>query len=271
MTPAEEILAKSLLRTHFNSAEIRTQIAAEIRRRSVFTARCAQEDFLMGVREAAAEVAGGRINNADFRERMRGALDALGYDPKRGGWLDDPNNDGAPVTGLQNLRSARRLNLIANTQADMAASVARLNAETDGTLFAFPAWRLARYETRAAERKWLERWWNAAEAVDWEGVAPGGEMVALKGSPIWQALGDGEGGYGDTLGNPYPPFAFNSGMDWNPVSRAECAQLGLDPDDGEPVDASLAPSDADIRRAREKYGDDFVDGLLKDLEKYDVD
>jgi hypothetical protein len=54
-----------------------------------------------------------------------------------------------------------------------------------------------------------------------------GRMVALKSSGVWQALGDGAGGYDDTLGNPYPPFAFNSGHDVDGVPRAEAEQLGL--------------------------------------------
>lgn len=54
-----------------------------------------------------------------------------------------------------------------------------------------------------------------------------GRMIALKASPLWQALGEGAGGYEDTLGNPFPPFAFNSGYDQDGVPRAECEQLGL--------------------------------------------
>jgi len=52
-------------------------------------------------------------------------------------------------------------------------------------------------------------------------------MIALKDSPIWQALGDGAGGYRDTLGNPYPPFAFSSGMAWRGVRRERCIEMGL--------------------------------------------
>lgn len=64
----------------------------------------------------------------------------------------------------------------------------------------------------------------------WE--AAGGEliddrMVALKSDPIWQAIGDGDGGYEDTLGNPFPPFAFNSGFMTFEVSRKEAEALGL--------------------------------------------
>jgi hypothetical protein len=54
-----------------------------------------------------------------------------------------------------------------------------------------------------------------------------GRMVALKSSGVWQSLGDGAGGYGDTLGNPFPPFAFDSGMRVDEVSREGAQELGL--------------------------------------------
>jgi DNA-binding transcriptional regulator YdaS (Cro superfamily) len=78
----------------------------------------------------------------------------------------------------------------------------------------------------------------AAEEVAYEGVAQGtmGEMIALKSSPVWKALGNGAGGYRDTLGNPYPPFAFSSGLGWQDVSREKCVRLGLITD-GEKVEA----------------------------------
>ncbi len=83
------------------------------------------------------------------------------------------------------------------------------------------------------EDNWPSRWAAAgAEAgddnwLDWEGDAQGGRGLALKSSGIWQALGDGAGGYDDTLGNPFPPFAFNSGFMTFDVSRKEAVNLGL--------------------------------------------
>lgn len=62
-----------------------------------------------------------------------------------------------------------------------------------------------------------------------------GRMVALKSSGVWQALGDGAGGYDDTLGNPFAPFAFNSGMDCDEVDYDEAVSLGLI-DDGDEVE-----------------------------------
>ncbi|MGN0886658.1 MAG: hypothetical protein ACI4RT_06635 [Candidatus Spyradenecus sp.] len=65
------------------------------------------------------------------------------------------------------------------------------------------------------------------EAVGWQGARKGRRMVALKSSPIWEALGNGAGGFRDTLGNPYPPFAYGSSYEWSELSRAEAQALGL--------------------------------------------
>lgn len=117
---------------------------------------------------------------------------------------------------------------VLRTQSRMAASVARANSQTVGTCYAFPAWELVRYKESRVLRDWKARWKAAGDATGWEGAIRDSDvMVALKNSPIWQALGDGVGGYNDTLGNPYPPFAFSSGMDWSGVRRDECIKLGL--------------------------------------------
>jgi 8-oxo-dGTP pyrophosphatase MutT (NUDIX family) len=82
------------------------------------------------------------------------------------------------------------------------------------------------------DNDWPSRWEAAGgELVD-------GRMVALKSDPIWQALGDGDGGYEDTLGNPFAPFAFNSGFDTDEVSREDAVALGLmdDEDEAKPAD-----------------------------------
>jgi hypothetical protein len=66
-----------------------------------------------------------------------------------------------------------------------------------------------------------------------------GRMVALKSSGVWQALGDGAGGYTDTLGNAFEPFAFNSGVGTDEVSRDEAVELGLMHDDDEVEPAKI--------------------------------
>lgn len=69
-----------------------------------------------------------------------------------------------------------------------------------------------------------------------------GRMVALKSSEVWQALGDGAGDYTDTLGNPFAPFAFNSGFDTDEIDRDEATELGLldEGEDAEPAKINFA-------------------------------
>ncbi|MGN0890524.1 MAG: hypothetical protein ACI4W7_02610, partial [Candidatus Spyradenecus sp.] len=57
----------------------------------------------------------------------------------------------------------------------------------------------------------------------------------------------------DTLGNPYPPFAYGSGMDWTDVSAEEAARLGLEPDGSIP-NVSLSPDDQEVARAIGRSG-----------------
>jgi hypothetical protein len=250
-TPASEILAKAILPTGLSSAELRDTVAPEIRRRSFFSARTAEAEYLQKARQVCADVAAGRIGTAEARFRLERELDALGH-PNAG-------NESGDITDLG---SIARLDLIIDTQRDMAHSVARIQAQTPANLAEFPAWRLTRFGTRRDPRNWAERWAQAAAAVNWDGVARNGEMVALKGSPIWEAIGAGAGDHRDTLGNPYPPFAFNSGMDWESVSRDECEALGLSPDgQKKPKRASLDNTPEDIKRAKKQLGPGYAEDL----------
>ena len=120
-----------------------------------------------------------------------------------------------------------RIDFIAQTQRRMAQSLGQLAAQTPGVLKAFPAWRLVRRGTRMDPRDdWDLRWAAAGTATAWQGACRD-DLVALKSSPIWAALGDGAGGFKDAIGNPFPPFAFGSGMGWIAVGRDEAAELGL--------------------------------------------
>ena len=120
-----------------------------------------------------------------------------------------------------------KIDFIAKTQRRMAQSLGQLAAQTPGQLRRYPAWRLVRGGTRMVPRKdWLRRWVAAGSETGWQGACRD-DFVALKDSPIWAALGSGAGGYRDAIGNPFPPFAFGSGMTWQRVGRAEAAELGL--------------------------------------------
>ena len=245
MKPESIEKIKELLPTSLGSEEIRAEIAADILRRSVFSARMASAAYLKKIREVCTAMSAGTINQADARAQLLTVLEQMGHSP-----LDEG--------GLKNPASIRRLNLILDTQTQMASSVARLSEQTEGTLSQFPAWELTRLETRAVPRAdWAARWRAAGEACGWQGASQGPRMIALKSSPIWAELGNGAGGFSDTLGNPYPPFAYSSGLDWMDVSREDAEKLGLVVADST-VDLqttpSLSPAERDIADAIERYG-----------------
>lgn len=171
------------------------------------------------------------IYEADARELLWKRLDVLGI-----------------RIGSDGFDDIDELTTLLDTQRQMATSVARLQARDADELEDWPAWRLERYGSRRAPREdWAARWHAAGQSVGWQGASKR-HMVALKTSPIWQALGDGAGGFKDTLGNPYPPFAYGSGMDWTDVDAEEAARYGLEPDGLLPK-VSLSPSDQEVARA----------------------
>jgi len=257
MTPAEIERLKDLLPTTLGSAEIREQLAADILRRSVFSAHMASVPYLAKIRDVCSAILDGSINQAEARTRLLTVLHQLGYDTETGN-----------PTDLRDPASERRLNLIVDTQRQMAASVSRLMQQDEGTLEQFPGWELCRMGSRALPRQdWLHRWNAAGESVNWEGAVKHpiyGDVnaygfLALKSSPIWAAIGDGAGGFNDTLGNPYPPFAYSSGMAWLDADRATCERYGLDVRTvAAPSDRpTLSPSEQDILDAIDTYGFDL--------------
>ena len=255
MDAAQVERIKDLLPTGLGTEEIRSEIAADILRRSVLSARTENAAYLARIRDVCAQISAGEINQARARELLLVELERMGHSPLDGG-------------GLRNPASIRRLNLVVDTQAQMAASVSRLMGQDEATVRARPAWRLERTGGRRAPRQdWPARWAAAGEPVGWEGALRGADMVALKSSPIWQALGDGVGGFRDALGNPYPPFAFSSGLSWTGVPRAECVALGLVSEDEAtqaPERPSLSPRDKDILAAVDRLGfslEDLAGGL----------
>lgn len=247
MKPEDIERVKDLLPTSLGSDEIRGKIAADILRRSVFSARMENARYLAKIREVCTAMAAGKINAADARAQLLAVLEQIGHSPQDEG-------------GLRNPASIRRLNLILDTQTQMASSVSRLAEQTDATVNLFPAWELTRLETRAVPRAdWMQRWTAAGDSVGWEGAVKR-PFIALKNSPIWEALGYGVGGFKDTLGNPYPPFAYSSGLDWLDVDRETCEKLGLIKS-GEAVSRplqndvpSLSPGEADIADAIKRFG-----------------
>lgn len=263
MKPEDIIRIKELLPTSLGSAEIREKIAADILRRSLFSARMTSAGYLARLREILEQLMRGAISQSTARDVLEGLLERMGHSMSDGG-------------GLKNPASMRRLNLILETQTQMAASVAKSHNQTASVVNAYPAWALMRLEARRMPREdWLARWnaagsacnWEGARRDPWRGAGTGFAFVALKSSPIWAALGNGAGGFDDTLGNPYPPFAYSSGMGWEDVDRETAEQLGLvHPDEqlaslnGE----SLDPTSDEIAEVARRHGfnfEDFARGL----------
>ena len=262
---AEDIARiKELLPTSLGSNEIRENIAADILRRSIFSSRMTSATYLAKLREVIAQMLEGSISQSTARDVLEGILDSMGHSMQDGG-------------GLTNPASIRRLNLIVETQTQMASSVAKSYEQTASVVNAYPAWALMRLESRQAPREdWLRRWseagaavgWVGAREEPWRGSGASYAFVALKSSPIWGALGNGAGGFKDTLGNPYPPFAYSSGMGWEEVDRETAEELGL-VERGEELAAldgfGLDVTSDEIAEVAKSHGFDFND-FAKDLQ-----
>jgi hypothetical protein len=152
---------------------------------------------------------------------------------------------------LLDLRNDEQLTQMLNTQYRMKANEAYMVACMASTeaVFQFPAWDLVRIGSRV-----VSRWTKVSKdglvddsSQDWPCrwlVAGGkiikGRMVALKDSPVWQALGYGAGGYEGTLGHPFPPFAYRSGYGLAEIDRNESLELGV-LEDGQKVKPRKIP------------------------------
>lgn len=267
MNAAVEILKKAIFPTHLDTAGIRAALAADIRRRSFFSATIARERYLERMRQVISDLLEGVWNDTKAKEVLQKELDALGYNPEAGGFPEDIGLE-APIPrgSIRDVSSLARVRLQLETQNRMARSLAQIKAGNSSfNRRNFPAWSLERLYARRIPRDWPARWAAAGDSVNWEGVAQNGPgFVALKDSPIWQALGDGAGGYEDTLGNPYPPFAFTSGLGWRPVSKADAEAMGLT-GTPEAVEASLTPGEQEIADALQTFGPEKTMALVEAL------
>lgn len=247
------LLSKGLMPTSLDTVGLRA-LDAGIRRQAVFSARTLMTDYLAKIKEVTTSVINPSqetridpdtgesrqvtvgFNPATARQELRDKLAALGY---------APSDDEAGT--IKDLASTERINLVVKTNVELAQGAGNYIAgHDDDVLDAWPAQELYRQEGRDQPRNWDgtnpkgdktltgfgSRWMFAAQASGDPDAArmleTTGRMIALKSSGIWQALGDFE----DGLGNPYPPFAFNSGMWVRDVPRKTAESLGLiDPDE----------------------------------------
>ena len=143
MTAEQIELVKALLPTSLGSEEIRTAIAADILRQSVFSARMENARYLAQVRTVCAQVAGGGMNLADARMVLKRTLRNMGHDTANARGITDP-------------ASRRRLDLIVKTRSAMASNAAAVNAQDEYSVYAEPAWELIRFGQRRVPRDWVD-------------------------------------------------------------------------------------------------------------------
>ena len=274
MAGGADILAKALMPTTASSAEIRATVAAQIRARSVFSARTPSMRYLAKLQKVLAEIADGTMNDAAARTALREFGQALGYTPD-GGFPGEAATPPAPAGGLRDLLSPARLKIVLDTNRRLANSAKQqIDGSSDYALYAYPAWSLERiYTRRVARPDWGSRWQAAGDEVAWEGAARGAtgifggvRMIALKDSPIWAALGNGAGGFGDVLGVAMPPFANGSGLAWRAVARAEAEPLGILADgDPKAPKIDLSPSQQEWDQLFAAIGEGGIADLLRGL------
>lgn len=257
-----------------SSAEMRG-FSRELWGRSIMSARTTNAEYLQEVADTVDDILSGKINMATGRLRLFRKLKQLGYDPAVGFAQDMASIPPAEKDSLQDLSSVARLNLVLETNIRMARNYGRMvEGNTPYALHAYPAWELVRLYQRSVPRGtpeshtagWMARWQDAGESVGWEGAVES-PMIARKDSPIWQALGDGAGGYEDALSNPYPPFAFNSGMGWAEVDRVRCISLGLIFNDDTPVrmTGQLAPGSREMDSVCDRLSPELEEELRREL------
>ena len=201
MTEAELILRKALVGSNLDSRQWNS-IQAGLRDRAFFSSQVASMRVLHAAREMVAERAGGNLSASDFRREMRRVLAADGYDAgDRRGTIKD-------------LMTTARLDLIQKTNVEQARGyIHHLEATAPGAFAAFPAQELVRVRQRRQPRDWAQRW------KDHGGKFYEGRMIALVDDPIWTAISD--------FGNPFPPYAFGSGMGVRAVKKSEAVRLGV--------------------------------------------
>jgi hypothetical protein len=239
-TPAgARLKSKPVLPTALTSDQLK-ELDPAIRQRSFFSAQNLYEGVLGELRDSAASIVegDGEIDPGSARLKVRGMLQKLGYDPE-----EDKDT-------IKDLSSDQRINLVLRTNRGIAEGVQQHLADNSPDVVEdYPAWELVRGEQRMHPRGerneddgWPARWEAACDqAEDAESLAvlqDTGRMIALKSSGVWQALGEGAGGYDDALDNGgIPPLAFNSGMVRDNVSYTECLELGL-LDEGDELEES---------------------------------
>lgn len=144
--------------------------------------------------------------------------------------LSAMSENGTTKSYLHNLPSYSLFKIL----TQVANGAGRFNSQNSDPvqLEEYPALEFLKvYDREPPEKTWKAHWQAACAAANDDKAsavfAKTRRMVALKSSSVWQQLGNGAGGYDDTLGNPFPPFIADSGFDVDEISRKEAQELGL--------------------------------------------
>lgn len=223
-TADQTLLGMTPQTTTESSKSIKSTWDEELKARSVFSARTTSQKYIEMVKKHLSDVASRGMTPQQAELKLKKALEDLGYSPESG--FKDGGVPPAKPGEMRDLSSSRRIQLILDTNVKQAISLGQMAASEDPMLLMMhPAWELRRMGARKKPRgDWKKRWKAAGDKCGWKGALKK-QMIALKTSPIWQALADGAGGFQDTLGSPYPPFAFGSGLAWASVGRKQWKKL----------------------------------------------
>jgi hypothetical protein len=222
-------LARMLMPTELRDRMLRT-LPTALKERAFWSATVESGRILDELGGGIDEVLAGHLTRNAERAKLKLLLDRLGAPP-----LSDA-----------------RLNLILDTNVQTAEGYGDfMQGQDQDILDLWPAQELVRFNIPKVPRDWPERWTQ----VGGELVA-GHRMIAAKDDEIWDEIGSPDN-FDDGLGNPYPPFAFNSGMDVQDISREEAVALGVldgdervEPQDrglNEDLQADFAVRDASLR------------------------
>lgn len=250
---------KTALGTSLTSAQMRAvldRLPEAIRRRALFSATMENAKVINRLGELVDEMVKGELGGAKARESLKEFMVDSGI-------TTAPGTDGT----IKDFLGADRLNLMLQTNEDVASGYGQFVQRQDAdALDSFPALELFRLEDRKDPRDWEARWMEAVSASG-DGKAgaalqEGGIMAALNDSPIWDMLGSL---WDDSLGNPFAPFAFNSGMWTRPVSREQAIELGLMEESDTVKPREIPDFNATFKMSKPDMREDLFAALTKHL------
>lgn len=219
-------------------------VPREIRERSFFISKLAEAETLQGLRDITDDFVAQKIGINDADKRAVAFLDSMGYVAPAG-------KEGT----IEDLRSARRIAVIMNTNLDMARGHATWLRDQK-TLRAFPGQRLIRVSKRVEPRDWPKTWNEARARLADRTMAldSGKDMAAPLNDPIWEEI--------SRFRQPYPPFDWGSGMGLELIGRGEAKTLGVLPP---PDDPRMAPQSRSMNESLEAVPKVMEEDLKKAL------